>query len=117
MPKADIHLESPQSIIWAMDGSGHAVFKMCDTEWHLPDKRITDIPIDPNTNVPLIQDFVCTVLLLRKQHFKMDSKERTFMAMGCAYLVMISKTPMLFSKTLPLTLCGYSPMCHRVQGR
>ena len=60
MPKADIRLESPQSLIRAMGGSGHAIVKMWDIEWHLPDKRIIDIPIDPKTNLPLIHDFVCT---------------------------------------------------------
>ena len=28
MPKADIHLESPQSIIRSMGGSGHAIVSM-----------------------------------------------------------------------------------------
>ncbi len=51
MLKADIRLESPQSIIWAMGGSGHAIVKMWDIEWHLPDKRIIDIPIDPEEDV------------------------------------------------------------------
>ena len=43
-----------------MGGSGRAVIDMWNVEWHPPDKRIIDIPIDPGTNLPLIRDFVCT---------------------------------------------------------
>ena len=59
-PEADIRLESPQSLIRAMGGSGHAVVDGWNIEWHLPDGRIVDIPIDPATNLPLFKDFVCT---------------------------------------------------------
>ena len=60
MPKADILLESPQSIIIAMGGSGHAVIDVGNVEWNLPDKYIIDITIYPGTNLPLIHNFVCT---------------------------------------------------------
>ena len=60
IPKSDILLESPQFVIRSMGGSGHAVIDVWNVEWHLPDKRIIDILIDPGTNLPLIHDFVCT---------------------------------------------------------
>ena len=60
MPQDDIRLESPQSVIRAMGGIGHAVVNGWNIEWHLPDGRIIDISIDPHTNLPLIRDFVCT---------------------------------------------------------
>ena len=53
-------MESPQYIIRAMGGSGHAVIDVWNIEWHLPDKHIIDIRIDPGTNLPLIHEFVCT---------------------------------------------------------
>ena len=59
MPMADIRLESPQSVIILIGGSDHAVIDEWNVEWHLPDKQIIDIPIDPGTNLPLIHDFVC----------------------------------------------------------
>ena len=43
-----------------MGGNVHAVIYVCNVEWHLPDKRIIDIPIDPGINLPLINDFVRT---------------------------------------------------------
>ena len=52
-PEADICLESPQSLIRTMGGSGHTVVDGWNIEWHLPDGRIVDIPIDPATNLPL----------------------------------------------------------------
>ena len=60
MPKTDFRLESPQSVIREIGGSGHAVIDVWNVECHIPDKRIIDIPIDPGTNLPLIHDFVCT---------------------------------------------------------
>ena len=42
-----------------MGGGGHAVIDGWKVEWHIPDKPIIDIPIDPGTNLPLIYDFVC----------------------------------------------------------
>ena len=60
IPKADILLDSPQYVIRAMGGSGHAIIDVWNVECHIPDKRIIDIPIDPGTNLPLIHDFVCT---------------------------------------------------------
>jgi hypothetical protein len=39
---------------------GHAVVNGWNIEWHLSDGRISDILIDPATNLPLFQDFVCT---------------------------------------------------------
>ena len=59
MPAADIRLESPQSIIRALGGVGHARIDGFNIEWTLQDGRIIDIPIDPHTNLPLIHDFVC----------------------------------------------------------
>ena len=50
VPKADIRLESPQSVIGALGGDGHAIVRGCNVEWHLPDGRIIDIGIDPKTN-------------------------------------------------------------------
>ena len=43
-----------------MGGSGHAIVDVCNVEWHLPDKQIIEISIDPGTNLPLIHDFFCT---------------------------------------------------------
>ena len=40
--------------------SCHDVIDLWNVEWHLPDKLIIDIPIDPGTNLLLIHDFVCT---------------------------------------------------------
>ena len=57
MPTADIWLESPQSLIRALGGTGHADVRGWNIEWHLPDGRIIDIAIDPSTNLPLIHDF------------------------------------------------------------
>ena len=72
-PEADIRLESPQSLIRAMGGSGHAVVNGWNIEWHLPDRRIIDIPIDPVTNLPLFTDFVCTSD--EKKKFESESME------------------------------------------
>ena len=58
--KVDIQLEYPHSIIKVMGSSGHAGIDVWNVEWHIPDKRIIDIPIDPGTNLPLIHVFVCT---------------------------------------------------------
>ena len=60
MPKADIRLESPQSIIKTMGDSGRVVVNGWNVKWHLPDKRIIDVEVDQCTNLPLIHDFVCT---------------------------------------------------------
>ena len=93
MPKGDIdiHIESPKSSIWTMGGSGHAGIKMWDIGWHLPDKRVIDIPITSKTNLHLIHDFGCT--LSKKQTRKMDSRVGASMVMvtGCVYLVMRSQ--------------------------
>ena len=59
-PATDIRLESSQSLIRAMGGSGCAVMDGGNIEWYLPDGRILDIPIDPATNLLLFKDFVCT---------------------------------------------------------
>ena len=59
MPKADIRLESPQSVIRAISGSSHDVIDVWNVEWHLPDKQIIDITIDPGTNLPLINYSLC----------------------------------------------------------
>ena len=60
MPTADIRLESPQSVIGALGGDGHAIVRGYNVEWHLPDGRIIDVAIDPKTNLPLIEDFECS---------------------------------------------------------
>ena len=60
MPQADIQLDSPQYVIIAIGGSGHAVIYVLNIELHIPDKQIINIPIYPGTNLPLIHDFLCT---------------------------------------------------------
>ena len=42
-----------------MGGSGRAVIDVWNVEWHLPDKQIIDITIDPGTNLPLINYSLC----------------------------------------------------------
>ena len=59
MPSADICLESPQNVLRGL-GGGKAVLQDDNIEWHLPAGHIVDIPIDPQTNLPLLHDFVCT---------------------------------------------------------
>ena len=58
MPKSGIHPKSPH-VIRVISCSGHGIVDRWTIEWHLPD-RIIDSPINPNTNLPLIHDFVWT---------------------------------------------------------
>ena len=60
MPDAQIRLESPQSLIRALGTPGHAKLSGWDIEWHQPDGKIIDIPIDHATNLPLMRNFVCS---------------------------------------------------------
>ena len=60
VPAADICLESPQSVIGALGGGGHAIIRGYNIEWHLHGGRIIDIPVDPKTNLPQVDDFVCS---------------------------------------------------------
>ena len=57
-----------------MDNIGHAVVKMWDIECYLPDKRIIDIPIDLNTNFPLIHGFICASA--KKTQFRDECKSK-----------------------------------------
>jgi hypothetical protein len=43
-----------------LGGNSYARVDGYKIEWHLPDGRIVDIAIDPVTNLPLLQDFVCS---------------------------------------------------------
>ena len=43
-----------------MGGSDDTVVDSLNIEWHLPDGRIVDIPIDSATNLPPFKDFVYT---------------------------------------------------------
>jgi hypothetical protein len=58
--EADICLDSPRSLSRAMQYSSHVIVDGWNIEWHLPDGRIVDIPIDPVTNLPFFQECVCT---------------------------------------------------------
>jgi hypothetical protein len=60
MPDSDIRLTSPQSIMKRLGGDSYAKVDGYKIEWHLPDGRIVDIAIDPVTNLPLLQDFLCS---------------------------------------------------------
>ena len=50
---------SPQSALRALGGNGYAFLQGDNIEWNLPDGKLVDIPIDRETNLPLIRDFVC----------------------------------------------------------
>ena len=57
MPTAEIRLESPQSLFSKLGGQSQALMDGRAIVWTLPDGKIIDIPIDPMTNLLLLQDF------------------------------------------------------------
>ena len=58
MPSADIRLMSPQASISVYGGK--ALLEGQSITYTLPDGRIVDIPLCNSSNLPLINDFVCS---------------------------------------------------------
>ncbi len=60
MPDFVIFFTSPQSVMKRLGGDSYAKVDEYKIEWHLSDGRIVDIDVDPVTNLPLLQDFLCS---------------------------------------------------------